>query len=73
MGKFPLSPEKMPMLLTDEGCWGTAARHKVGLSEVTIEPWGKGKNNKEKNTLIINVLLKRRDIEHTETPREGKI
>lgn len=41
MGYFPLSPEKLPMLLTVEGCWGTAASDTVDLPEETIESWGK--------------------------------
>lgn len=48
MGNFPLSPEKMPMMLTEEGCWGAAARDTVGLPEKTIESWERQNNKEEK-------------------------
>lgn len=43
MGRFPFSPEKMPMLMTEESCWGTAASDRVDLLEETIKSWEKAK------------------------------
>lgn len=51
MGNFPLSPEKMLMLLTVEGCWGAAASDAVDLPKETIETWGKRKIIKKKTTV----------------------